>query len=125
VLNELEFPARDDRPWQEAAEEIAWRLRAPVAGYPGAATYLLTAAAPGPKAQRIMERLLELLIERAGLQGREGLRRARDARRRVRGPSAGGCVAHGVPKTVPGGPPSAWQVRAGTTPGVTLADEGL
>ena len=31
------------------------------------AAYLLTAPAPGPNAQRIMERLLELLVEHAGL----------------------------------------------------------
>jgi hypothetical protein len=47
------------------------------------------------------------------------------SRRRVRGASAGGCVAHKVPKTVPGGPPSAWQARAGDDAGVTLAAEGL
>jgi hypothetical protein len=63
----LELPAAGDRPWPEAVEEIACLLRARVAGYPGVAAYLLTAPAPGPNAQRIMERLLALLTEGAGL----------------------------------------------------------
>ncbi len=67
LAGELELPARDDRPWQEALEVIAWSLRRRIAEYPGVAGYLLTAAAPGPNAQRIMERILELLVEQAGL----------------------------------------------------------
>jgi AcrR family transcriptional regulator len=61
------LPPRDDRPWEEAVEEIAWSLRRRIAEYPGVAAYLLTAATPGPNAQRIMERILELLVEQAGL----------------------------------------------------------
>ena len=63
----FELPPHDDRPWQEAVEEIAWNLRRLLGEYPGVAAYLLTAATPGPNAQRIMERLLELLVEQAGL----------------------------------------------------------
>ena len=48
-------------------EEIAWGLRERIAEYPGVAAYLLTAATPCPNAQRIMERVLELLVEKAGL----------------------------------------------------------
>ena len=67
LAGQFELPARDDRPWQEAVEEIAWSLRRRIAEYPGVAAYLLTAATPGPNAQRIMERILELLVEQAGL----------------------------------------------------------
>jgi AcrR family transcriptional regulator len=67
IAGELELPASGDRPWPEAVEEIACLLRARIAGYPGVAAYLLTAPAPGPNAQRIMERLLALLTEGAGL----------------------------------------------------------
>jgi AcrR family transcriptional regulator len=67
LAGQLELPARDDRPWQDAIEEIAWSLRRYIAEYPGLAAYLLTAATPGPNAQRIMERILELLVEQAGL----------------------------------------------------------
>jgi AcrR family transcriptional regulator len=67
IAGELGLPAHDDRPWQEAVEEIAWSIRRRVGEYPGVATYLLTAPAPGANAQRIMEWLLELLVERAGL----------------------------------------------------------
>ena len=59
LASQFELPARDDRPWQEAVEEIAWSLRRRIAQYPGVAAYLLTAATPGPNAQRIMERILE------------------------------------------------------------------
>lgn len=67
LAGRFELPARDDRPWREALEVIAWSLRRRIAEYPGVAAYLLTAAAPGPNAQRIMERILELLVEQAGL----------------------------------------------------------
>jgi AcrR family transcriptional regulator len=67
IAGELELPAPGDGPWPEAVGEIACLLRARVAGYPGVAAYLLTAPAPGPNAQRIMERLLALLTEGAGL----------------------------------------------------------
>jgi AcrR family transcriptional regulator len=67
IAGEVDLAARDDQPWEKAVEEIAGNIRGRIAEYPGAATYLLTAPAPGPNAQRIMERLLELLIEQAGL----------------------------------------------------------
>jgi AcrR family transcriptional regulator len=67
LAGQFELPVRGDRPWQEAVEEIAWSLRERIAEYPGVAAYLLTAATPGPNAQRIMERILELLVEQAGL----------------------------------------------------------
>lgn len=63
----LRLPEVDDRPWREMLVEFAWELHRALLPYPGVAAHLLTAPAPGPHAQQIMERVLRVLVERAGL----------------------------------------------------------
>jgi AcrR family transcriptional regulator len=67
IAGELELPTDDDRPWPDVLEDMARSVRACLAAYPGAAGHLLTASAPGPHAQWLMERMLAVLVERAGL----------------------------------------------------------
>jgi AcrR family transcriptional regulator len=67
IAGELELPADDGRPWPHVLEDMARSIRACLADYPGAAAHLLTASAPGPNAQLLMERILTVLVERAGL----------------------------------------------------------